>query len=149
LRTLFEEDCSFHGSANPKSLQYLMTSQSFFASLTATLILGLLGVLPAFAQGEKSILLTTLEEEVERAFSVLTEKGDPFPYFIGYDVTETRETEIVASVGALRESRQEFDRKLDADVRVGDYQLDNTRKLRGNRRAFSQFDYTPPIIIAN
>lgn len=97
----------------------------------------LLNVLPVIAQKTGSVLLSSLEQEVERSMRILGEKGSPPPYFIGYDLTETRQTAISASYGALRESNSTFDRELDIDVRVGEYRLDNTRPLRGDRSFFS------------
>ena len=110
-----------------------------------TLILSLvaLNALPLVSQ-EKSTLLRSLEEEVTRSMKVLAEKGDPAPYFIGYDVTETNRTNIAATYGALRESRTDFSRMLDVDVRVGDYQLDNSRQLRGDRSFFAG-NYSHPV----
>lgn len=94
-----------------------------------------------FAQENKSVLLTALENELSRSMRTLGEKGDPAPYFIGYDLTETRETGITASNGAIRESRSEFSRKLDIEIRVGDYRLDNSRPLRGSRSYYSSPSY--------
>ena len=93
---------------------------------------------------EKSNLLISLEEEVSRAMAVLSEKGDPAPYFIGYDVTEIDRTSITATYGALRESNTNFSRMLDVDVRVGDYNLDNSRQLRGDRSFFAG-TYSIPV----
>ncbi len=120
-----------------------MTPHRFFG-IVAILLPLLAGTVPALSQ-EKSVLLSALEEEVGRAFAMLGERGDPPPYFIGYSVTETGETEIVASVGGLRESRQDRNRMLDVDVRIGDYRLDNTRKLRGDRRGFNPYSYSSPV----
>ncbi|MCB0712705.1 MAG: TldD/PmbA family protein [Ignavibacteriae bacterium] len=115
-----------------------------FRKLLVACTLLLFGAIPSTAQ-KKTILLTALQEELTRAFDLLNTKGDPPPYFIGYNVTETAETEIVASVGALRDSRQDVERLLDVDVRIGDYQVDNTRKLRGDRRGFSPYSYSSPV----
>lgn len=82
-------------------------------------------------QSEKSPLLKAMEEELQRSMKGLSEKGNPPPYFISYYVTETQSAVITASYGALRRSSMSHSRLLDVEVRVGDYQLDNTHRLRG------------------
>lgn len=84
-------------------------------------------------QAEKSVALKAMEEELHRSMKGLGEKGDPPPYFISFLVTETQQTQIAASYGALRSSSANHSRLLDVEVRVGDYQLDNTRRLRGDQ----------------
>jgi predicted Zn-dependent protease len=106
-----------------------------------TLCLGLLlplGLRPARAQqvaaAAKSPVLTALEQELERGMAAL-KKADPAPYFIGYLVTEQQRAQVQGSNGALLESNESRARWLEAQVRVGDYQLDNTRKV-GERQSF-------------
>src|SRR5688572_10301452 len=74
-----------------------------------------------------------LEDEVKRAMSVLTQKGSPAPYFLSYQVHELKSAEIVASLGALQYSSVDRQRSLDIEVRVGDYNFDNTHQIRGQR----------------
>jgi hypothetical protein len=73
-----------------------------------------------------------LEDEVKRAMGALTQKGNPVPYFLSYQVNETKSAEITASLGALQYSSTDRQRLLDIEVRVGDYNLDNTHQIRGN-----------------
>lgn len=80
---------------------------------------------------EKSLLLKAMEEELNRSMKGLTEKGNPPPYFISYYVAETQRAGITASYGALRRSSMDRTRLLDVEVRTGDYELDNTHRLRG------------------
>jgi TldD protein len=82
-------------------------------------------------QPEKTLLLKAMEEELSRSMKGLGEKGNPPPYFISYDITETKNVMITASYGSLRRSSKEHRRLLDVEVRVGDYKLDNTHRLRG------------------
>lgn len=93
-------------------------------------------------QSGKGVVIRALEEEATRDKRILSEKADQPPYFIGYEVTESQDTVIGASNGALRASNTSRARVLDIDVRVGDYKLDNTHQLRG-QRAFSP--PSPPI----
>jgi len=74
-----------------------------------------------------------LEDEVKRAMGVLTQKGNPPPYFLSYEVNEVKSADITASLGALQYSSVDRQRLLDIEVRVGDYNLDNTHQIRGQR----------------
>lgn len=76
----------------------------------------------------KSAVLTALEEELQRAQKLLKEKGDPAPYLISYQVTDTNYHVIGAKYGALQTSQSGRVRLLDVDVRVGDYQLDSSHR---------------------
>lgn len=79
----------------------------------------------------KSTVLVALEEELQRAQKLLKEKGDPAPYLISYQVADTQYNVISAEYGALQASQAGRVRLLDVDVRVGDYQLDSTRRSTG------------------
>lgn len=82
-------------------------------------------------QAEKGAVLRAMEEEMGRSMNGLKEKGNPSPYYIGYSVTETKQAIVGASYGAVRSSVTMHSRLLDVDVRVGDYRVDNTHRLRG------------------
>jgi predicted Zn-dependent protease len=97
--------------------------------LLAAVVLFLAGASPS----GKSPVLAALEDSVARSMKSLREKGEPPPYYLGYQVSETEQTQIAASLGGLRRSLKSRWRLLDVDVRVGDYTLDNTRRLRGSR----------------
>ena len=89
--------------------------------------------LPAAAQTPTDPVQRALEDEVKRAMSVLTQKGNPKPYFLSYEVNETKSAEVQASLGALLYSDVDKQRLLDIEVRVGDYAFDNTHQIRGQR----------------
>ena len=58
---------------------------------------------PAVAQSADPVQ-RALEDEVKRAMSVLTQKGNPAPYFLSYEVNEGKSAEVTASLGALQYS---------------------------------------------
>ncbi len=98
------------------------------------LFLALLPVLSAeAAPASRGPVLVALEQGVARSFRVLKEKGDPPPYFLSYLVTDSEETQLSASRGAVRRNARSRSRLLDIDVRVGSYDLDSSRRLRGAR----------------
>lgn len=79
----------------------------------------------------KSVLLQAITEEMNRSFDTLKKKGNPPPYFLSYRVTDTETTAITAAYGALQSNTTTRNRTLDTNMRVGDYQFDNTHLTRG------------------
>jgi len=87
-------------------------------------------------QAGKGVVLRALEEEMQRVKQSLSQKGEPPPYLIGYQVTETHSANASAAYGALRNSSTNHSRLMDVDVRVGDYQFDSSHQIRGQRGPF-------------
>jgi len=75
-------------------------------------------------------LLAILQSELARNFDVLKKESVP-PYFISYVVTDSRQTMISASFGAIKQNLENRSRRLTTDVRVGSYDLDSTHQVRG------------------
>lgn len=93
-------------------------------------------VLPAAPLGAETPVepvLAAMHAELSRSFEVLKEQPVP-PYFLCYEMTEVRSVRASSSFGALVSSFDSRRRRLDIDLRVGDYTLDNTRQLRGQSR---------------
>jgi TldD protein len=88
-----------------------------------------------------------LEQEMKRAFDLLKQKGNPAPYFINYSVRENESVDIEASLGSLRSSEKDRSRLLDVDVRVGDYSLDSTHQIRGQRGANTGPAFSYPVLM--
>lgn len=97
-------------------------------------VLSLAGLARAASpEAARSPVATVLEESVARSMKLLGERGSPPPYFLSYLVTESDEHQLSATRGAVRRSAQSRRRVADIDLRVGSYELDSTRRLRGNR----------------
>ena len=94
-----------------------------------------LAVLAAVAlpAAERPPVLTALSTELARSMEVLGELPEP-PYFLSYEVTEQDAAAASASFGTLTYSYQRRNRFLDVDLRVGDYELDNTRPIRSRQQ---------------
>jgi predicted Zn-dependent protease len=60
-------------------------------------------------------------------------KQTPAPYFISYEIADSKTATVSSSFGALLQSTAEHHRVAHVDVRVGDYKLDNTHQVRGAR----------------
>ncbi len=77
-------------------------------------------------------LMEIANGELTRNFVTLQKQEIP-PYFISYSITETISNSITASFGRIEnKSINDVNRILDIDLRVGDYQFDNTHIIRGN-----------------
>lgn len=79
----------------------------------------------AFAQDD--VIFKALKDEMDRSMSSLKIKGHEAPYFIAYSVKEKDIVRIAASFGAVSSKNVDKDRDLNVELRVGDYDLDNTR----------------------
>jgi len=96
-----------------------------------------LGLVAWSALAQSNPLLDILAEELKRNYDVLRAKGDPPPYFIGYEVTEQQTCSVTATLGALQSSGCGRSRVLDVTVRVGSPQFDNYHRIQGERPAFT------------
>jgi hypothetical protein len=91
-----------------------------------------------------SPVLTALKQELRRSMETFKDEPEP-PYFLSYEVIQTRSAQVDTAFGALTTSFDVIRRSLDIDLRVGDYSLDNTHDLRGSasRRRRPQFVSLP------
>ena len=106
----------------------------------------LLWTLPAWADSDsaqppESTLLKLLGEELQYSMDNLALPDGTKPYYLAYTVTDETYVSIRASFGALTGNDARRDRQLDVDLRVGDYTLDNTHKLRDEGRGFDPSDF--------
>jgi TldD protein len=88
------------------------------------------------AQAAPSPLLAAIHQELDREMAVLG-KAEPAAYFLSYTVTDSDRAEVTGSNGTLLSSQQLHSRWLEAQVRVGSYQLDNTHHVGSEGPAFS------------
>ena len=100
-------------------------------------------ILPCLVTGPASVPIqgaadtrafSILQAELQRNFQVLSKEDAP-AYFMSYTLHDTRTASLSASVGALQRSDESRSRFATVEVRVGDYFLDNTHPIRGDRGA--------------
>jgi TldD protein len=82
-------------------------------------------------------LTKILVSELERNFNTLKAKGDPQPYFLGYEVTETQSDALMASDGSLEAENHGHLRLLDTTLRAGSPKFDNYRRVGNDRPRFT------------
>ncbi len=72
-------------------------------------------------------VLRAMHDEMMRSFTGLHSAGENGkPFFIGYTVNQTDEVELVASLGSITSDTAYSGRMICPDVRVGNYDLNNT-----------------------
>src|SRR5207253_11448665 len=74
----------------------------------------------------RQIQHAAMADELERAHKSLQLRGHEAPYFVSYAVRGVDTEEIGAKYGAVFIDRHRRDKRLQVDVRVGSYQVDNT-----------------------
>jgi TldD protein len=85
----------------------------------------------------QSPLIKILTQELDRNFNILKQKGEPPPYFMGYAVVDQEADVISASSGSLDAQNHMHQRALDVTIRTGSPQLDNYRRVNGDRPRFT------------
>jgi predicted Zn-dependent protease len=108
--------------------------------------IALLSLAPPAAWGKDaaatpSKLLQLLGEELDHSMKKLAMPDGTKPYFLGYTVYDEQDVSIRATLGALLGDDDRHSRTLNVDVRVGDYDLDNTHKIRGGGYGFDPSDF--------
>ena len=83
------------------------------------------------AAAQPSVLLDTISQELTRNFLALKDKADPAPYFLSYEITETEDHSLSATLGALESDNDGANRTVDISVRVGSPHLDNYHRVSG------------------
>ncbi len=92
---------------------------------------------PKSPANDPSPVLTAAQAELSREMGVLGKQPTP-PYFLSYEITDTKFAAAGASFGKLLGSNRGHDRQVDIDVRVGNYDFDDTHLLRGEGRGSGQ-----------
>jgi TldD protein len=104
------------------------------ALLAGLCLLGVLqGAAPSVVYADARAM-AILQSELQRNFQTLKTQEAP-AYFISYTMHDTRSTRLGASFGALYRNDDSHNRFATVEVRVGNYDLDNTHPIRGDSRA--------------
>ena len=81
-------------------------------------------------QRSDALVLDAMSDELTRSMGKLRLEGYEDPYFISYQIKDNNFYEIEAKYGAVVSSTKNRIRRLFVDVRVGDYDFDNSIKGR-------------------
>jgi len=94
----------------------------------------LIGLLYNAYSGE-SLLMKAASAELNRSMTELKSQQHP-PYYLSYNITDVSNTMITASFGKIETFNATNKRVLDIDLRVGDYNFDNSHIIRGASFSF-------------
>src|SRR5262245_25546661 len=87
-------------------------------------------------------VMQAMREELERSMDQLQLEGMNKPYFISYTIEDLRNLQVSASFGSIVTTDESVQRSLQVEVRVGNYDLDNSNFVASGespiflRRAF-------------
>jgi len=87
-------------------------------------------VAPSRAAEPLSPVLAAMQAELSRGLARLRQKGYEAPYFIAYAVRDYQQRSVGSRFGAPVDKSSSHNRQAWAEVRVGDYQFDNTSSDR-------------------
>jgi predicted Zn-dependent protease len=82
------------------------------------------------AQPASPPVLAAMQAELARTREKLKSQPVP-PYYLSYEIVETHGIVVAGEFGKILGSDESRRRTLDVDLRVGDYNLDNTHEVRG------------------
>jgi predicted Zn-dependent protease len=103
------------------------------------LLLGALLLIALFfenSSAKDNIVLKSAKIELNRYMTELKTKDKP-PYYISYQIADNNSMRITASFGKIVSDDSSHNRSLDVDLRVGDYNFDNSHIIRGETSFFS------------
>jgi len=78
------------------------------------------------ASQQDSPIMTAMRDELKRSMSDLRLKDQPSPYYIEYEVEDRAVTRVLARLGSIVDDLSARSRSLRVEVRVGDYNFDNS-----------------------
>src|SRR5208283_4543077 len=83
-------------------------------------------LLPAQARAAEDVVMKAMRDELDRSLKQLQLEQLEKPYFISYRVQDRTSLDTSATFGALLSGNLSRSRFLTVQVRVGDYQSDNS-----------------------
>ena len=89
-------------------------------------------------QAAEDVAMKAMRDEMARSLEMQL-PGLPKPYYLAYRIEDVHNISIVASLGSLVMSRDIHSRLLRAEVRVGDYKLDNSNFISFTNREVGGF----------
>ena len=96
---------------------------------TAAMAIAMAASASADEVASDSVLMQALRDEMARSMEELRLEDAEKPYFLAYRVFENATSSATASLGGLLNVNNGFNRQLVVELRVGDYDADNTNFL--------------------
>jgi hypothetical protein len=96
-----------------------------------TLALAVVAMVSSSSDPQASPIMKILADEINYNMAHLAMPDGTRPYYLSYTVTDRESLVQSAELGALIADNEDRSRALDIELRVGDYALDSSHKLRG------------------
>ena len=90
----------------------------------------------------REIIIGAMKKELQRSMKKLRMEGFESPYFMSYWIKEEHSISISGKFGSVTSNSERKRRSVYVEVRVGDYEFDNTERKSG-RYDFSSFGFIP------
>ena len=113
-------------------------AHSITSALVCTALIGGVHARAIDQDTSAPVLVELMADELEYSMQHLVNDDGTRPYYLAYAITDVTSHSIVAQLGALYSDDTSHRRMLDVDIRVGDYELDNTHKIRGGGAGFAR-----------
>jgi hypothetical protein len=97
------------------------------------------------AQIDDDVVLKAMRDEMERSRQLRVTGGEDAPYFFSYDLTDSDDFHVVATLGSPVSVTRQHERIPGAEVRVGSYEFDNTGHTTTGRYGGSRYDGNWPM----
>ena len=92
-------------------------------------------------------LMDYLSDELDYSMRNLVGDDGTKPYCLGYTVYDEDTAVVIVTLGALTRNDRMKSRRLNIDLRVGDYSLDNTHQIRGGGAAHASGSGNIPLAL--
>jgi hypothetical protein len=99
----------------------------------------------AQSSGDNDVILKAMHEEMERSRQLRAVGGQDLPYFFSYDLTDSENLRITAALGSAVNVSRTHARFPSIEVRVGDYDFDDTDHIYSGIYTGSRYDTSWPL----
>lgn len=114
------------------------------ASAAALLLIAANG-LAQNAPGDDDPVLKAMRDEMDRSRQLRVVGGQDVPYFFSYDLTDSENFHVTATLGSPVNVTRQHLRFPSVEVRVGDYDFDNTGHVYSGFYGGSRYDGSWPL----
>src|SRR5580692_9578634 len=87
---------------------------------------------------DDDVILKAMRDEMDRSRQLRVAGGQDAPYFFSYDLTDSEDFHVTATLGSAVSASRRHLRNPGADVRVGGYDFDNTGHILSGRYSGSR-----------
>jgi hypothetical protein len=94
---------------------------------------------------DDDVVLKAMRDEMARSKQLATVGGQDMPYFFSYDLTDSQNLHVSASLGSIVNVSSQHAKIPSIEVRVGSYDFDNTGHIYSGLYSGTRYDGTWPL----